>query len=153
MHPLSDLSAASSARGRFAQCWNGSAPRSLLTVAGAAAVVAALAFLFGAGAPGAAIHSDLASGAAALRTLPASASPARVTAALRAALPGRGIRVDSAGFPAVVAVTFPDMDRPSCVAAERSSRRLEGQVVIDLEGYASPEDCRASNDMTWRLMP
>ena len=128
-------------------------PRSLRTIAGAVAAVAALAFLFGARTPGAAIHSDLASGAAALRTLPASASPAYVTAAVRAALPGRAIRVDPAGFPAVVAVTFRDLDWQSCIAAERSVRRLEGPVVVELEGYPSPEDCRDSNDMTWHLMP
>lgn len=153
MRTLSDLSAPFPARGRPVRRRNDPAPRSVRTIAGAAAAVAALAFLFAARPPGAAIHSDLASGAAALRTLSASASPASVTAALRSALPGRAMRVDPAGFPSVVAVTLQNLDWPSCIAAERSVRRLEGQVVVELEGYASPDDCRSSNDMTWRLMP
>jgi hypothetical protein len=118
-----------------------------------AAVFVALAFLFAARSPGDAIHNDLVSGAAALRAIPASASPESVTAALRAALPGRALRIDAAGFPAAVAVTFQDLDWQSCAAAERSARRLEGRVVVELEGFASPADCGDRNDMTWRLMP
>jgi hypothetical protein len=125
----------------------------LRTIGGAAVIFAGLAFLFAAPPPGDAILSDLASGAAALRAIPASAAPERVTAALRAALPGRALRIDAAGFPAVVGVTFQALDWQSCTAAERSARRLEGQVVVELVGYASPADCRGSNDMSWRFMP
>jgi hypothetical protein len=129
------------------------APRSTRIIAGAAAAVVALAFLFAARPPGDAIRGDLASAAAALGTTPASASPARVAAVLRAALPGRALRVDPAGFPTVVAITLQGLDWQTCVAAERSARRLEGRVVVELDGYPSPEDCRDANDMTWRLMP
>jgi hypothetical protein len=35
----------------------------------------------------------------------------------------------------------------------RQARRIDGLVVVNLEGYRSVADCRERNDMTWWLMP
>ena len=127
--------------------------RNLRVLAGAAAAVAALAILFAAPSPGAAIHSDLAVAADALRALPQAATQARVDEAVEAAFHGRAVSVDASGFPVAVAVTVRGLDRKSCIEAESAVRRLEGAVVVELQGYGSPDDCTAKNDMTWRLMP
>ena len=153
MGNTSELSAPYLAKSRPMTRRTGGTARSVRIIAGAVAAVAALAMLFAARPPEAAIRSDLAASADALRAIPANASPASVTAILRSALPGRSVQIDPAGFPTVVAVTMRNLDWQSCIAAERKARRLEGRVVIELEGYQSAEDCRDSNDMTWRLMP
>jgi hypothetical protein len=118
----------------------------------AAGLVAVLAVLAGAVAPDAALRSDLAAAAAALRVLPQSASPDDVASALRAAFHGRSVTVDVASFPVAVEVTVHAVDRQSCVAAA-AVRRLEGKVAVELAGYGAPADCGDDNAMTWRLMP
>ena len=153
MRNASELSAPYRAKDGPMTRRTGGTARSIRVIAGAAAAVAALALLFAARPPGAAIRSDLAASADALQALPANASPASVTATLRSALAGRAVQVDPAGFPTVVAITLRDLDWQSCIAAERSARRLEGRVVVELEGYGSAQDCRDRNDMTWRFMP
>lgn len=122
-------------------------------LAGAAAVMAALAFLFGAESPGTAIRSDLSAAAGALDGLPQTASANAVRDTMREAFPGRAISVDATGYPALVAVTLHRIDRRDCEAAAQSARRLEGKVVVELDGYGAAADCVASNDMTWRFMP
>lgn len=128
-------------------------PRRLRVLVGAAAVMAALSFLFGAEAPGAGIRGDLAAGAETLEAMPETASDAAVRQAMRKAFPGRSISVDTARYPALVAVTIRDVDQRNCIAAARTARRLEGRVVVELEGYGSPGECGAGNSMTWRFMP
>lgn len=128
-------------------------PRAVRIAVLAAATVAMLGLLSAVRPPGAAIRGDLATAAEALSALPSNAKSARVTAALRAAMRGRTVQVDPSGFPTSVALTVQDLDWRSCVAAEQAARRLEGSVVVELQGFASPADCQASNDMTWRLMP
>jgi hypothetical protein len=149
----SDLSARYIANGRPVTRPARFVPRWVRMIAGAIASVAALGLLFAAQPPAAAIRSDLMESAEALRAIPANASPASVSATLHSALPGRSVQFDTAGFPTVVAVTMLNLDWQSCIAAERSARRLEGRVVVELDGYPSAEDCHDSNDMTWRLMP
>jgi hypothetical protein len=128
-------------------------PARFPTLAGAAAIIAGCAVLFASQPPGAALRGDLAAAAGAVGALPATASARDVTAALAGPLRGRVISVDAAEFPTVVAVTFRDLDRQNCVAAREEARRLEGTVVVELQGYRTPADCRAHNDMTWRIMP
>src|SRR6185312_2242497 len=99
MRNTSELAAPYLANGRSTTRRTGRAPRAVRIIAGAAAAVAALAMLFAARPPGAAIRSDLSASAEALGAIPANASPASVKATLRAALPGRSMRVDPAGFP------------------------------------------------------
>ncbi|HXQ51300.1 MAG TPA: hypothetical protein VN802_09430 [Stellaceae bacterium] len=132
---------------------SGGLPRPLCVLAGAAAALLALAFLFASKPPGAAIRADLVAAATSVRALPALASADEVRAAVEASFAGRPVGVDSAAFPAMVAVTLHDVDRQSCIAAANGARRIEGAVVIELDAYLAPDQCGARNDMTWRLMP
>ncbi|HZB91988.1 MAG TPA: hypothetical protein VE397_11135 [Stellaceae bacterium] len=52
-----------------------------------------------------------------------------------------------------VAVTLGGIPHAGCVAALHEDRRIDGLVVIALQGYRSARDCGESNDMTWWLMP
>jgi len=125
----------------------------LLRTLAAAATLGALAFLFASEPHGGAIRGDLAAAASRLKDLPANASAARIAADLRGKFTGEDATVDPSEFPAAVTVTLHALDRASCATALRSARRIEGRVVVVLEGYASSADCADSNDMTWRLMP
>jgi len=121
-------------------------------LAAAGGMVAVLAVLTGAALPNAALHSDLAAGAAALRALPLTASRDDAASALLAAFRGRAATVDTASFPGVVEVTVRGLDRQSCAAAT-AARRLEGKVVVELAGHEAPADCGDDNVLTWRFMP
>ncbi len=127
--------------------------RRLRVLGAAAAIVAGCVVLFASQPPGAALRGDLAAAADAVAALPATATAPEVTAALAAPLRGRAVTVDAAQFPAIVGVTLHALDRQSCIAARAQARRLEGTVVVQLDGFATAADCRASNDMTWRFMP
>jgi hypothetical protein len=153
MRTLSHASASPLFAGRPVARWNWRLPYVVKIFAAAAAIVVAMGLLFYAHPPGAAIRGDLVSGAAAVQALPANARPARVAKDVREAMRGRAVRVDPTGFPTAVAVTLLDIDWRNCVAAEQAARRIEGKVVVQLQGYAASEDCRTSNDMTWRFMP
>jgi hypothetical protein len=52
-----------------------------------------------------------------------------------------------------VAVTLSGVSRVECVAAVAQDRRMDGAVVIALQGYPSAENCEQRNDMIWWLMP
>ena len=127
--------------------------RRMPALTGVAAIVAGCFVLFASQPPGAALRGDLAAAADAVGTLPATATPREVTAALNAPLRDRVFTVDTASFPAAVGVTLRGLDRQSCIAARGQARRLEGRVVVQLDGFAAPADCGPSNDMTWRFMP
>ncbi len=133
--------------------WRVGLPRRLRVLASAACVVGACAALFASQPPGAAIRGDLAAAAGTVRGLPATASADEIKKALQADLGARLATIDARGFPAVVIVTLHALDRQACLAAEASARRLEGDVVVELQGYRQRTDCRDSNDMTWRIMP
>jgi hypothetical protein len=130
----------------------GAWPR-LRTLAAALAVTAACGFLFAGERAGSGLRGDLAEGAALVGSLPQTASEAAVDDALRTALLGRSVSIDAQRFPALVSVTIHNIDQGNCVAALRTTRRLEGTVVVELEGYAGSADCRGENDMTWNFMP
>ncbi|HUB96250.1 MAG TPA: hypothetical protein VL993_10050 [Stellaceae bacterium] len=98
------------------------------------------------------IGSELAAGATALNALPPDASRETVRKTLESLFPNRAVSVDPGSFPVAVAVTLKNIDRATCVSAEHSARRIEGKVVVELKGYASPAACGSANDMTWRLM-
>lgn len=121
----------------------------------ACAAVAAVggALLLTSIAPGVAIRRDLAAAAKAVGALPGNASAQTVTLAVRRALGSAPATIDATPFPVAVAVTLRALDRRSCLAAERSARRIEGAVVVALQGFRTADDCRASNDMSWRIMP
>ena len=79
--------------------------------------------------------------------------PEAVQRAVADYFPGRAVSVDPTRFPAEVSVALRGIDRATCVEALGLARRMEGSVVIALDGYASPADCAAENVMIWRIMP
>lgn len=66
---------------------------------------------------------------------------------------GNSIEVDASRFPARVVVTVRALDRNTCLDISARARRIEGSVVIELRGFASPDDCRERNDMAWLILP
>jgi hypothetical protein len=52
-----------------------------------------------------------------------------------------------------VSVTLRNLDRDTCIDASVAARRIEGAVLIRLDGYRAETDCVRENDMTWRIMP
>ncbi|HUC65568.1 MAG TPA: hypothetical protein VMA53_09085 [Stellaceae bacterium] len=63
------------------------------------------------------------------------------------------VAVDTARYWPNVAVTLSGVSRTDCAAAVSQDRRMDGTVVILLQGYPSAENCGHRNDMTWWLMP
>jgi hypothetical protein len=63
------------------------------------------------------------------------------------------VTVDASRFPTAVSVAFQELDKSTCVEANELARRIEGSVVVALEGYRSASDCGDSNTMVWRIMP
>jgi hypothetical protein len=53
----------------------------------------------------------------------------------------------------LVSVTLRHIDNATCVDASTVARRMEGLVVVELEGYRSTEACGVDNAMTWRMLP
>jgi hypothetical protein len=127
--------------------------RRLRTLVRATAAVGVFTMLAMPERPESVIGGDLAAGASALNGLPADATRDAIRRTLESSFPGRAVSVDAGRFPAAVDVTLQGVDRPTCVSAEASARRIEGKVVIELQGYPSPAACRAANDMTWRFLP
>ncbi len=99
------------------------------------------------------ITRQLTAAAAAVGALPWNHSSERVHSAVGWNFSGRAVRVDATRFPADVAVTLPGLDRNTCVEASARARRIEGPVVVALEGYGSAQDCRDDNTMIWHIMP
>ena len=60
--------------------------------------------------------------------------------------------VDPTGFPTYVTVTLHDLDPDVCRDAYRMADRIEGKVVIEIEG-SGDMDCHDRTDITWRIMP
>jgi hypothetical protein len=127
--------------------------RRLRTLVRATAAVGVFTMLAMPERPESVIGGDLAAGASALGGLPADATRDAVRRTLESSFPGHAVSVDPGRFPAAVDVTLRGIDRPTCVSAEASARRIEGKVVIELQGFPSPAACRAANDMTWRFQP
>jgi hypothetical protein len=123
------------------------------TLMAAALALGAVAFLFANEPHGGAIRGDLAAAASRLKDVPQNASDARVDAVLRDEFVGEDATIDPSDFPTAVAVTLHGLDRASCLDALRTARRIEGGVVVQLQGYGSGAECGDNNEMTWRLMP
>jgi hypothetical protein len=81
-------------------------------------------------------------------------SPA-VLAAMRRHFSGQDVSI--ATTPAmptpIIAVTLHGLDRAACVEAAAKARRIDGPVVVTLQGYGAPKDCGSRNEMTWLIMP
>lgn len=52
-----------------------------------------------------------------------------------------------------VVVSLSGLSQTACLAALSEARRIDGPVVVRLEGYRSVADCRSRNEMSWLLMP
>ncbi len=91
--------------------------------------------------------------AADVHALPWTRADDRVQLAVARNFDDRAYRVDATRFPTELAVTLLSLDKPTCLEARTAARRIEGSVVVALEGYKSATDCRDNNTMVWRIMP
>jgi hypothetical protein len=103
--------------------------------------------------PGAALRHALGGAALELRHAPGTMPAPQAWRAMPRHLRHWRATVDPARFPAEIAVTLHGLDLISCRDAVAKARRIEGPVVVELDGYGAPGDCRDDNDMTWRFMP
>jgi hypothetical protein len=99
------------------------------------------------------IKRQLIAAAEETRLLPWTRSQDQVRGDLARHFGTDAVTVDSTSFPAAVSVAFMALDKNTCVEANELARRIEGSVVVALEGYRSATDCRDSNTMVWRIMP
>ena len=100
-----------------------------------------------------AMRSELKAAAAEMRTqLVLEPSPA-VLAAMRRDFSGQDVSIAKTPASSIIAVTLHGVDRGACVEAAAKVRRIDGPVVVMLQGYGAPEDCGSRNDMTWWIMP
>jgi hypothetical protein len=103
--------------------------------------------------PGETIERQLTSAAATLDRIAWDAPSEKIRQAVSGHFADGVATVDLSQFPAQTAVTLHGLSRAECLDAAQVTRRIEGQVVVELEGYATAADCHERNDMTWRIMP
>lgn len=144
--PLSLVQGATTALGRM--------PRYLKLLA-AAVMLTAAAWQISAAlqTPGQSIRKALTAAAEEAASLPSTRSTDDVRLTLSRHFAGRDARIEPAGFPAEIAVVLDGLDRATCLEARLLARRLEGDVVIALDGYGSAADCHERNRMTWHILP
>lgn len=129
-------------------------PRGLwVALAAAAGLAAVYGMSLALRPPGLEIRSELAAAAAELHAQLFVRATPEMGAAIREHFGDRDVDIDMTSQWPNVAATLHHVDWDVCVDAVRAARRIEGPVVIDLEAYRSPKDCRASNDMTWLIRP
>ena len=102
--------------------------------------------------PGDTLRQDLARAGANVAALPWNTPVERVEQAVSRHFAGYRASVDTTDFPTAVRVTLKDLDAATCRDARRAAERIEGQVVIAIEG-ADDGDCRDGSRITWRIMP
>jgi hypothetical protein len=119
----------------------------------ALAAAAAYQLAIGTQSPGQEIRSELSAAAVAVGAMAANAPAEKISQTVERYFHGRKVAVDTTKFPTAVAVTVDDLDRPACLAARADARRIARLVVVELEGYGAPGDCRDRNAMTWRILP
>jgi hypothetical protein len=100
-----------------------------------------------------AIAGGLNAAAADVAALPWSTPPEAVQQAVAGHFPSEAVRVDPTHFPIEVKVALAGLDRDTCLAARHVARRIEGSVVVQLDGYGEDAACGQRNTMTWRIMP
>ncbi len=102
---------------------------------------------------GEALRHELKGAAAALHTrLVLQPTPA-LRQAIRRHFRESEVAVDTTRLWPTVAVSLRGVTRADCLDALHEARRIDGAVVIALQGYGSTADCQEQNDMTWWLMP
>jgi hypothetical protein len=103
--------------------------------------------------PAYAIRSELEAAASEMRSQFALDPSPAVLAAMRQDFAGQDVWIATIPMSSVIAVTLQGLDRGVCVELEAKARRIEGPVVVMLQGYAVPEDCGSRNEITWWIMP
>jgi hypothetical protein len=103
--------------------------------------------------PAQAIKRELLAAAAETGTLPWNRTLEQVETALGRHFTRRPVSIDGARFPTEVSVAVQGVDQTTCVEATTLARRIEGSVVVLLQGYGSAADCANVNDMVWRIIP
>ena len=119
----------------------------------ALALITALTLTSVARSPGEILRTDLQAAGATIRALGWNQPLGHVQKTVAALFPGHSIDVDASRFPARVVVTLRALDRNTCLNISDGARRIEGRVVIELRGFASPNDCGERNDMAWLILP
>jgi hypothetical protein len=119
----------------------------------ALALATALAAMSTVRSSGDGLKADLEAAGTAIRELGVGEPPDHVQTSVAALFPGNNVDVDATQFPGRVVVTLRALDRVTCQAASAEARRIEGRVVIELRGFASPGDCGEHNDMAWLILP
>jgi hypothetical protein len=79
-------------------------------------------------------------------------SPAAL-AAMRRHFSRQDVSIATSPASSIIAVTLHGVDREACVEAAAKVRRIDGSVVVMLQGYSALEDCGSWNEMTWWIMP
>jgi hypothetical protein len=102
---------------------------------------------------GVALRHELRAAGAALEAPFTLQSTPALQQGIRRHFAGHDATVDTHRLWPVVAVTLHGLSREDCLNALRDTRRIDGTVVIALQGYGSTIDCGPRNDMTWWLMP
>jgi hypothetical protein len=119
----------------------------------ALALATALAAMSTVRSPSDMLKADLQAAGAAIRELGINQPPDHVQKIVAALFSGNAVDVDATQFPGRVVVTLRSLDRITCLTASAAARRIEGRVVIELRGFASPGDCGERNDMAWLVLP
>lgn len=155
LHPASRtrLGIAGARRAAASHTANAGAWRVRRVAARAVALAAALAAMSMARSPGDMLKADLQAAGAAVRDLGSNQPADHVQKTLAALFPGSAVDVDATQFPGRVIVTLRGIDQITCVTAATSARRIEGEVVIELRGFAAPDECGDHNDMAWLILP
>jgi hypothetical protein len=154
LHPASRTRLdAADCRRPSARCSTAGEWRARRMTAGALALATALAAMSTARSPGDTLKADLQAAGAAVRGLGMDQPSDHVQKTVAALFPGNAVDVDATQFPGRVVVTLRALDRIACRRASAAARRIEGSVVIELRGFASPRDCGERNDMAWLILP
>jgi hypothetical protein len=102
--------------------------------------------------PGDAIRRELVAAAAELASPVGPYPTDAATRAIRRHFRRHPATLQSKFWPQV-SVTLHHLDKTTCADASTVARRMEGLVVVELEGYRSADDCGDDNDMTWSILP
>lgn len=125
----------------------------LLLAAGMLLIAASYQLSLALQTPAQSIKSALTAAADEAAALPWNRNDQQVQHAIGQHFSGHDFRLETARFPAEVSVVLAGLDRETCIEARQLAHRIEGDVVIALDGYGSTEDCQAHNTMTWRILP
>jgi hypothetical protein len=131
-------------------------PRFTFFLAALALVIAALVggneVLKASRSPGDVIRSELVAAAAEFASPLGPYPTEAATRAIRGHFRAHPATLQMALWPQV-SVTLHHLDKTACVDAGIVARRMEGLVVVELEGYRLAEDCSDDNNMTWWILP